>query len=231
MAAAGGGGGNDWESGYNRAQMEENTAAENRKRQEAAAKCRTILAKFRVGDEVRYSIGAHGTVDGVITQLIPGTCHAMVTLTETARGFQEGTTAVLDVRHLKLIQKRLANVLNNSARKHALENSFAKETGRDPNAFHHPLSIVREYAGLPRNRLNGISLRSRPNVKGNYSKNNITGEWIKKGSNPLAGIGNVFNAENNSPQQGPAGGAGGPAAGSRKTRRNKKTRRNRKTRR
>jgi hypothetical protein len=231
MAAAGGGGGNDWESGYNRAQMEENTAVENRKRQEAAAKCRAILAKFRVGDEVRYSIGANGTVDGVITQLIPGTCHAMVTLTETARGFQEGTTAVLDVRHLKLIQKRLANVLNNSARKHALENSFAKETGRDPNAFHHPLSIVREYAGLPRNRLNGISLRTKPNVKGNYSKNNITGEWIKKGSNPLTGIGNVFNSENNSPQQGPAGGAGGPAAGSRKTRRNKKTRRNRKTRR
>jgi hypothetical protein len=108
-----------------------------------------------------------------------------------------------------------------------LENSFAKETGRDPNAFHHPLSIVREYAGLPRNRLNGISLRTRPNIKGNYSKNNITGKWIKKGSNPLAGIGNVFNAENNSPQQGPAGGAGGPAAGSRK----RKTRRNRKTRR
>ena len=224
MAAAGGGG-DEWEgmSGYNRAQMEENTIEESRKRQEAVAKCQAILAKFRVGDEVRYAMGmGGGKVDGVITQIIPGTCHVSVLIKETAHGFHEGSQAVLDCRHIKLVQKRLENVLNNSARKHALENSFAQETGKDPNAYHYPLSIVRAYAGLPRNRLNGLSIRTRSNNKGSYSKNNITGKWVKKGSNPLADIGNVFNAENNSSAQGPAGGAG---ASRKRRRKGRKTRR------
>ena len=223
MAAAGGGGGDlEGVGGYNRAQMEENTAAENRKRQQAVEKCQGILAKFREGDEVRYDMGmGGGKVDGVITQIIPGTCHVQVLIKETAHGFQEGSQAVLDCRRIKLIQKRLENVLNNSARKHALENSFIQETGKDPNAYHYPLSIVREYAGLPRNRLNGLSIKTRSNEKGSYSKNNITGKWVRKGSNPLADIGNVFNAGNNSSAHGPSGGAGA----SRKRKRGRKTRR------
>jgi len=181
-------------------------------------------AQFHAGDLVRWTQGSLGGAPqqfiGEVRELA-GTTHAEIIVKESPSPyFPVGATTYIDVRALTMVKSAVEQGVEVKSKKLAISNNFYKKTGK--NLPRSVSNMVWAQASLPRNRNHVTGPLKLSNLSKEYY-NSFTNPGLKwkrsSNNNPLSRIGNVFNAEESSPNSRAVGGAGS----SRKIRKGRKS--------
>ncbi len=185
--------------------------------------------QFHTGDLVRWIQGGLGGAPqyfiGEFRELVPGTTQAELIVKESPSPyFPVGATTYIDVRALTMVKSVVEQAVEVKSKKLAISNNFHRKTGT--NVPRSAKNMIWTQAGLPLNRNYATGPLKVSNLSKEYynSIKNSGLKW-KPASDNLSRIGNVFNAQESSPNSRAVGGAGSSRKG-RKSRKSKsKTRR------